>query len=305
MKKECNLIQDILPLYVEDMASEYTREFVEKHLTHCPECQKNLEDLRKDTSVFSKDNVEVTSTMPLKTLKKKLSLKKLQTILCTAALMLALVVTIFAYLTLPGYFPYTEDLLTLTENADGTVTVTFDDAVTGYNCTHIKNPDNGATEYFIEAWDTVLDSRLHWRGTQSVTIVPASEEDFHIYYAQNISGSEADVLLYGKGLNTDYGVVTLPRLALGYYLILAALLAVILALALLIFRKKRATRIWLERILLLPVSYMLGHLCIKGFSTMSYSMQRDFSLITLVGLLIYGALLCVLSLYQRRRSIPQ
>ena len=32
MKNECNIVRDILPLYVEDMVSEETAKFVKEHL---------------------------------------------------------------------------------------------------------------------------------------------------------------------------------------------------------------------------------------------------------------------------------
>ena len=45
MKKECNIIKDILPLYVEDMVSADTSAFVEEHLEKCAECRAELEDM--------------------------------------------------------------------------------------------------------------------------------------------------------------------------------------------------------------------------------------------------------------------
>ena len=39
MKNECSIVQDILPLYVEDMVSEDTAGFVKEHLRGCPECR--------------------------------------------------------------------------------------------------------------------------------------------------------------------------------------------------------------------------------------------------------------------------
>ena len=38
MKNECSIIRDILPLYVENMVSEDTSEFVKEHLERCPAC---------------------------------------------------------------------------------------------------------------------------------------------------------------------------------------------------------------------------------------------------------------------------
>ena len=40
MKNECNIVRDLLPLYIENMASEETRAFVEVHLSNCPECNE-------------------------------------------------------------------------------------------------------------------------------------------------------------------------------------------------------------------------------------------------------------------------
>ena len=37
MKNECSIVQDILPLYVEEMVSDDTVSFVREHLKDCPE----------------------------------------------------------------------------------------------------------------------------------------------------------------------------------------------------------------------------------------------------------------------------
>ena len=42
MKISCSVIRDILPLYVENMVSEDTKEIVEEHIKDCEECKKNL-----------------------------------------------------------------------------------------------------------------------------------------------------------------------------------------------------------------------------------------------------------------------
>ena len=46
MKKECEIIRDILPLYVDDACSASSREIVEDHLKECPECAAFLEEIR-------------------------------------------------------------------------------------------------------------------------------------------------------------------------------------------------------------------------------------------------------------------
>ena len=65
MSDKCNLIKDILPLYVEDMVSTDTREFVREHLEHCAECRVEFERMRKATK-FIPDADPDTDIVPLK-----------------------------------------------------------------------------------------------------------------------------------------------------------------------------------------------------------------------------------------------
>ena len=58
MKNKCNIIRDILPLYVEDMVSADTSAFVEEHLEKCAECRAELEDMKKSNGL-EKNNVSV------------------------------------------------------------------------------------------------------------------------------------------------------------------------------------------------------------------------------------------------------
>lgn len=44
MKNECSIIRDILPLYVENMVSEDTAEFVKGHLEAAPSAVRSLKN---------------------------------------------------------------------------------------------------------------------------------------------------------------------------------------------------------------------------------------------------------------------
>ena len=126
MSNKCNLIKDILPLYVEDMVSTDTREFVSEHLEHCQECHAEFERMRKPA-----DFIPDTDIVPLKRIKRDLFIKRLQTIFCTAILACAIVTVVFGILTSPKFFPYSDDLLNVVDSPNGDIIVTFDDKVTG------------------------------------------------------------------------------------------------------------------------------------------------------------------------------
>lgn len=52
-----------------------------------------------------------------------------------------------------------------------------------------------------------------------------------------------------------------------------------------------------ERLLLILVAYGLGHLCVLGFQTISYSEWRDFQMILAIGVLFYCAMLLALNVF--------
>ena len=86
-----------------------------------------------------------------------------------------------------------------------------------------------------------------------------------------------------------------------YYLILAGLAVVVGGVLLLIFRKNKKVRLWLEKIVLFPAAYIVSHLLTKGFTTMSYAMTRDLIFILLVAILLYAAGLLGMSLYRNKK----
>lgn len=69
MKNECSIIRDILPLYVENMVSEDTSEFVKEHLESCPTCRAELEKLREPVEVQTEPQPDMDAA-PLKRLKR-------------------------------------------------------------------------------------------------------------------------------------------------------------------------------------------------------------------------------------------
>lgn len=50
-KKDCKIIQDLLPNYIENLTNEETNMYIEEHLRECDECQKILENMKKDLEV--------------------------------------------------------------------------------------------------------------------------------------------------------------------------------------------------------------------------------------------------------------
>lgn len=336
MNKDCSIVQDLLPLYAEDMLREETKEYVDGHLAQCEACRAELAALKADVTPAP------VSAQPLRSLKKQLRRKKFTAVLLAVTLALTLAAAGFAYLTAPQYLPYSETEWTVAR-ADGAVTaegladlsgvesisVNLLTPVSGTEVTSTQEPDSGKTVYFITAWRTPLDT---WRGAfdeakdapsatntaermqrEADTLQGAlgkvesartlftldTENCAAVYYSPN--NGQDDVLLCGS---RDGGIISLPRLALGYYVLLSLALLIPLSIAFFLCRRKKAGKA-LGHLALIPACYLVGHLLVKGFVTTSYQMQRDFSLIILAAALLYAAALLAGTLLRQRRDTAE
>ena len=336
MNKDCSIVQDLLPLYAEDMLREGTKEYVDGHLAQCEACRAELAALKADVPSAP------VNAQPLRSLKKQLRRKKFTAVLLAVTLALTLATAGFAYLTAPQYLPYSETEWTVAR-ADGAVTaegladlsgvesisVNLLTPVSGTEVTSTQEPDSGKTVYFITAWRTPLDT---WRGafdktgdapnTHSANDRTQREADAlqgvlgkvesartlftldtancaAVYYSPN--NGQDDVLLCGS---MNGGVISLPRLALGYYVLLSFTLLITLSIAFFLCRRKKAGKA-LGHLALIPACYLTGHLLVKGFVTTSYQMQRDFSLIILAAALLYAAALLAGTLLRQRRDTAE
>lgn len=341
MNKDCSIVQDLLPLYAEDMLREETKEYVEGHLAQCEACRTELTALKADVKPAP------VSAQPLRDLKRQLRRRKLTAVLLAVALALTLAAAGFAYLTAPQYLPYDETEWMITRSpralADGSImadgltdlsgiesiSVNLLTPVSGAEVTSTQDPDSGKTIYFITAWRTPLDTwcgafdeakdapsatntaeRMQ-READTLQGVLAKTESARtlftldtancaaVYYSPN--NGQDDVLLCGS---RDGGIISLPRLALGYYALLSLALLIPLSIAFFLCRRKKAGKA-LGHLALIPACYLTGHLLVKGFATTSYQMQRDFSLIVLTAALLYAAALLAGTLLRQRRDAAE
>lgn len=305
MKNECSIVCDLLPLYAEDMVSEDTAEFVKGHLGNCPTCRAELEKLRKPVQPVAAQHVPDIDAEPLKRLKKALLMEKVQAILCTAAVLLALMLSGLSFLTAPEYFAYSQELVTVTEGANGEATISFSSEITNYKLQRIADPADKQTVYHLEVWTCAWDRMFSKPGAQDVTVKPENGHELLIYFTQfiNQSSSNSAVCIYGEIEPDSGGWMALPGLSMGYWLAINIVLLVILGVIWLNLRKKEKPRRLVERLILIPIAYMLGHLCVLGFHTLSYSEWRDAQMILAIGILFYCAMLLALSIFYSRKEL--
>lgn len=303
MDKTCSIVQDLLPLYEEDMLREETKEFVDGHLAQCAACRAELDALKADVQPTP------VSAQPLRDLKRQLRRKKLTAVLLAVTLALTLATAGFAYLTAPQYLPYNaadwsvhepDASLDAVLNGEEHICIEPLTPVSGTEVESVIDPDSGETVYIISAWRTLLDKWLGKldtvNGNGDKLILLDTTNCRVVYYAQN--NGQANMVLYGE---RSGGVISLPRLALGYYVLLSLALLITLGIAFFACRRRKTGKA-LGYLALIPASYLAGHLLVKGFTTTSYQMQRDFSLIILAAALIYAAVMLAINLWRQKRE---
>lgn len=126
---------------------------------------------------------------------------------------------------------------------------------------------------------------------------PESNKINAIYY---YTSGENNTLIYSKDYYGKGTVVTLPRLVLNYYFIIAIVIVAIGGIILFIIKEQRKSIKVIVRLELLPISYIIGHICIESVSETAYNAGRDFCLIILVSICIYSLLNLAYTLLEKK-----
>lgn len=98
MKIKCNVVRDLLPLYVDDVVSEESRELVDEHMKACGECRDYCRALRESEKPIPREEFS-GELEPLKKIKRRNILNKI-----------ALVVVAVAFVAGAGLFISTQGL---------------------------------------------------------------------------------------------------------------------------------------------------------------------------------------------------
>lgn len=103
---KCTIIQDILPLYIDGVVSQDTKEMVDQHLQHCEKCQKEYETMKRNLYIPAENNAPIIQKINKKWRKKKVIIS-FASIFATAIILLGAYLLIFYY---ERVIPYSKDL---------------------------------------------------------------------------------------------------------------------------------------------------------------------------------------------------
>ena len=99
MKKiSCNIIKDILPLYLDGVVSDDTKQLVEEHLKICDQCRNEAVTLKQDVVLPASKSVRLAEKEVVRDLKKKLFRKKFLVSAVSVIITIAILAGVYSYI---------------------------------------------------------------------------------------------------------------------------------------------------------------------------------------------------------------
>ncbi len=300
----CSVTRDLLPLYKEKMVESETAELIREHLESCPDCRQKLKEMETDTVIPAK------VTEPLKSLKKEIQRRRWYTAIIAALCVFVAVYTCFYHEGSMKLIPWEDGLIEVQGietrpydevfEHDGTRTgsedpvevlvIQVDSRLNGFHESAFPD-DDGTTTFLLEGWSSNPFNSNAPREYSEHTFCPVP--DRLMYW-----GGGEQILLWGQPMNG--GAEVLPRLALAFYVLAAAVIAGLSGVIWLILHKRPQS--WIPRqIFFAPVCYLTAHFLIKGTHTTSFFLQRDFLSILLIAAALYVTVTLFWQLWLRHR----
>ena len=110
MKISCNIIKDLLPLYVENIVSNESKALVEEHLKSCIECQSKLQKMQQPVKLSADKDMN-----ELKALKKLWNRGKLRIAIITSVSLILLFTCLISLYFVELPVKYSDGKITVTE----------------------------------------------------------------------------------------------------------------------------------------------------------------------------------------------
>ncbi len=161
-KRECKIVQDLLPSYIENLTTKETKVYIEEHLEKCQSCKQVLERMKQEfnLNITKKDNREVKY---IKKFNKKINILKL---------IISLILVVFIILTARKVII----ISSLSKNAENTIntsnyhTVTYSYYLEDYSKTEV---------FSLGDKKKIITTQRKDNGINKITIFARKNESFN------------------------------------------------------------------------------------------------------------------------------
>ena len=116
-KLSCNIVRDLLPLFIDGAVSKETEKEVQEHLSICEHCKKEYEQLKQPVPIPVNPDLQNESARVLKNMKHNLAKKRVLQSVISVLLVLALIGGIILAFAFYGRERSLDEILPLNSNA--------------------------------------------------------------------------------------------------------------------------------------------------------------------------------------------
>ena len=209
--KRCGLVQDLLPLYAEEMCSEESRTLVAEHLAECAECRGMLEKMGKKLTVRMDDDVAMMKRIRRRLLIEKIAVTAVVTL---AALVLVAGLGFWARNTTVemAYDRYhLDECVWVEEDADGDLWLCKRDAAT--TAAHVfptTRDSNGNYMGYDEGFDRELRDgygfTLEQRRIDALTLIDihSASEERTLLFQKDEKPAIQEIFYYERATGTEH-----------------------------------------------------------------------------------------------------
>lgn len=272
---ECELIQDLMVLYAEDLLHESSRKRVETHLAQCSSCRQKLSEQQEPVSYeTASQNLAREARLSFRRQSRKKAIVLLSAVLGFFCAFGSLMMQ-RTWLSLP-------DERISVEEKDGLLNLEADPGVNLKIYSSGPNPENDAEEVSIEAYTSWLNSLFGRKKAQVLSI----SSSVPVWFVSN--DGKADLPLTEAAVGHR---ISLPRIGQRMVIMLGSLAGAALLIEAVVFKKMPGRTLigWTGMfVLCLGAASFL----VLGFSLTSYDLAYDSVQILLLGL---GGFLAVYS----------
>lgn len=194
MNKNCDITRDLIPLCLDGVCSESSKDFINEHISTCPQCKQIFDDV-KTTDVNIK--VDDDMTQAVKNTGKKIKKDKKKAVMKAIVIVLAffLIVGLFVAMRTPisiGKREYEKGML---ENVKNSITLSNKiKAENNFECSIASfYVDSKLGEYTIKekSEDDFRNCTLDFENGKSITIIKSTETiETYDEYAEKFTGTD-------------------------------------------------------------------------------------------------------------------
>ena len=211
------------------------------------------------------------------------------------SVVLILVITM-VYITTPEYVSHEASGLVITENS-GKIEVELDSP--SMKCEIWEDSDN---TYHISVWESKWSKLTAKHKKEKAAINPEGTPVNSVYYDSNNGKDSKCIYGFDRYASGNGGMIVLPRLFLAKYAILAVQIMVGSGFLLFVLRRHKNVVSVFHKIIIIPITFLLSLIAVKGWNTATYAGTRDLMGILLVTIPMFFVLVMAQELWENRKS---